>query len=78
MALTTAQKLAEARDAYHAIMTGQAVSRWVDQNGESVQYSRANVAQLTAYIAQLEAELLHPGVRPYRGPIKFIFGRRPH
>ena len=44
--LTTAQKLAEARQAYHEIMTGQAVSRIVDQNGESVQYTRANIKQL--------------------------------
>lgn len=74
--LTTAQKLAEARAAYHEIMTGQAVSRFVDQNGESVQYTRANIKQLESYIAKLEAELANPGVRPYRGPIRFTFGRR--
>lgn len=74
--LTTAQKLAEARQAYHEIMTGQAVSRFVDQNGETVQYTRANIQQLAAYIAKLEAELANPGGRPYRGPIRFTYGRR--
>ena len=75
-ALTTAQKLAEARQAYHEIMTGQAVSRFVDQNGESVSYSKVNIAGLAAYIAALEAELANPGRRAYRGPLRFTFGRR--
>lgn len=75
-ALTTAQKLAEARQAYHEIMTGQAVSRFVDQNGESVSYSKVNIGGLAAYIAALERELANPGVPAYRGPLKFTFGRR--
>jgi hypothetical protein len=74
--LTTAQKLAEARQAYHEIITGQAVSRFVDQNGESVSYSKTNLGALAAYIAALEAGLASPGVTPYRGPIRFTFGRR--
>lgn len=74
--LTTAQKLAEARQAYHEIMTGQAVSRFVDQNGESISYSKTNIKGLEAYIAKLEAELANPGVRAYRGPLRFTFGRK--
>lgn len=71
--MTTAEKLAEARQAYHEIMTGQAVNRFIDQNGESVQYSRANIAALTAYIAKLEGELA--GTPMVRGPLRFLFGR---
>lgn len=76
MALTTQQKLDEARQAYHEIVTGQNVTRFVDQNGEQIGYSKANVALLAAYIARLEAELASPGVTPYRGPLRFTFGRR--
>ena len=76
MALTTQQRLDEARQAYHEIVTGTAVSRFVDQNGESVSYSKANLGALAAYIAQLEAELASPGVPQYRGPLRFVFGRR--
>lgn len=75
-ALTTAQKLAEAKQAYHEIMTGQTVSRFVDQNGESISYSKMNIKGLEAYIAKLEAELASPGVAPYRGPLRFTYGRR--
>lgn len=76
-ALTTAQKLVEAETAYHEIMTGQAVSRFVDQNGESVSYSKVNIGGLEAYIARLKGELAAaPGTVPYRGPLRFTFGRR--
>lgn len=76
-ALTTAQKLVEAEQAYHEIMTGQAVSRFVDQNGESVSYSKVNIGGLAAYIAALKAELAAPeGTTPFRGPLRFTFGRR--
>jgi hypothetical protein len=74
--LTTQQKLDEARQAYHEIVTGQNVARFVDQNGESVSYSKANLGLLAAYIAKLEAELASPGVPQYRGPLRFTFGRR--
>lgn len=74
--LTTAQKLVEAEQAYHEIMTGQAVSRFVDQNGESVSYSKVNIKGLEAYIARLRDMLANPGVTAYRGPLKFTFGRR--
>lgn len=73
--LTTAQKLAEAKQARHEILTGKAVTRFIDQNGESVQYQMANVGRLESYIAELEA-LLAP-TAPYRGPLRFTYGRRP-
>lgn len=74
-------RLAEARSAYHALQTGEAVSRVVDQNGESIQYTRAGLVSLTAYIRSLENEKAEcaGNVGPlsgYRGPIRFTFGRR--
>lgn len=71
-------RLAEARQAYHDIMIGGAVSRFVDQNGESVQYTRATVSTLAGYIAKLENELAicQGTARLYRGPLRFTFGRK--
>jgi len=76
--LVLKSRLLEAETAYHDIMTGKAVRKWVDQNGESVEYSRANVSQLSSYIEALKAEIaLLEGARPpYRGPLRFTFGRR--
>lgn len=72
-------RLAEAEAAEHAIMAGSNVRKWVDQNGESVEYSRANVGQLQAYIAKLRGWIdscVNGTGRSYRGPIRFTFGRR--
>lgn len=72
-------RLDAARRAYDDLMTGGAVSRFVDQNGESVQYSRANATQLLAYVRRLEGELSDcqnsASTFAYRGPIRFTFGR---
>lgn len=71
MALTTAQRLQEARDALHALLTGQAVVKVTDQSGESMTYSTANVSRLRAYIKELEAELA--GTFAPTGPIRPMF-----
>lgn len=73
---TNAQMLAEAKAAYHDLRTGAAVSRWIDQNGESVQYFKSDLVGLKAYIAELEDLVNGDGVPAYRGPIKFTYGRR--
>jgi hypothetical protein len=65
--------LAEARQAKHEIATGTKVSVWMDQNGERVEYSRANMGVLQAYIAELEADLaaaVNGASRP-TGPLTF-------
>lgn len=49
--------LGEARTARHEIATGTKVSVWMDQNGERIEYSRANMSTLQAYIAELEATI---------------------
>lgn len=71
--------LAAARAAYHELMTGGAISRFIDQNGESVSYTRGRTGDLNAYIARLENDLAicqGASSRAYRGPIKFTYGRR--
>lgn len=76
---TCAQRLAEARQAYHDINTGGAIRRFVDQNGEQIEYQMANRAGLKEYIRELEAEcgaVVDGGPPAYRGPLKFVFGRR--
>ncbi len=55
--MTLQQRLEEAKAALHDLMTGRAVRVVVDQNGERVEYSVANKANLLAYIAMLEAEI---------------------
>lgn len=71
MALTAAQRLVEAEAAYHRIQIGGQPERIVDQSGESVSYSRANISRLRIYIAELKAEIA--GVSPMTGPIRPVF-----
>ena len=56
MAVTYVQ-LQEARTAYHALMTGQSIVEFRDQNGETVKYGQANANKLAIYIQQLEQQL---------------------
>lgn len=72
-------RLAAARKAYEELQTGQAISRFVDQNGESVSYSKVNLNSLGSYIARLENEKAQCSgglLAQYRGPLRFTFGRR--
>jgi hypothetical protein len=52
-----AAQLAEAREQYHALLTGQSPSVIVDQNGERIEYRPASAGKLADYITQLEAQL---------------------
>lgn len=61
---TLAERLAEAEAAYHGLMTGSAVVRFQDQNGESVTYTQASMGRLSGYIANLRREVA--GKRPIR------------
>lgn len=72
-------RLARARATYDDWMNGQFVSRYVDQNGESVSYSQGGASKLDSYIKKLEAEKAECSgslFAGYRGPIRFTFGRR--
>jgi hypothetical protein len=68
--MTLQQRLDEAKAALHDLMTGRAVRVVVDQNGERVEYSVANRANLLAYISMLEAELANPGRLPAVGAMR--------
>lgn len=62
--------------AYDDIMTGKAVKRFVDQNGESVEYTAANAGKLLAFINELKALLDCSFARRYRPrPMGFLFPR---
>ena len=65
---TTAEKLAEAQAAYHALMTGKSARVVVDQNGERVEFTAINAERLLAYIKQLEMT-----TTPARGPLRPYF-----
>lgn len=73
---TCAQKLAEARAAYHDLVTGAAIKSFVDQNGERVEYTMANRSALNDYINALDRECgAGAGAAPvYRGPLRFTYG----
>lgn len=51
--MTLAEQLEEAEDALQRLMTGHAVVRFQDQNGESVTYNLATVGRLSGYVEGL-------------------------
>lgn len=53
----TKNRLKEARLAYHTLQLGQMPRVVVDQNGERVEFTSANKADLRKYITTLETEL---------------------
>ncbi len=59
--MTLQERLDEAKAALHDLMIGRGVRVVVDQNGERVEYSVGNRANLLAYIAMLEAEIANLG-----------------
>lgn len=71
---TTAELLAEARAAYHALAIGQSVAESRDSNGELVRYTSANMSRLKSYIAELEAILAtEAGTNRPRGPLRPVW-----
>ncbi len=69
MAVTLIQ-LNEAEAAYHALLTGQAVVEFRDQNGETVKYGQASRLGLAAYILDLKRQL---GIVTGTGPMRVWF-----
>jgi hypothetical protein len=67
-------RLDDARKKRHDIITGTAVRRFIDQNGETVEYSQANLGALDRYIDELVG-LLNPAIAAYnrKRPIGFTF-----
>lgn len=65
---TTGDLLADAQVKYHALMTGTAVVKIRDQNGEEVTYNTASATKLLAYIQSLQDQL-NP-CRRINGPMR--------
>ena len=65
---TLQQRLSEAEDAYHRLLTGAAAVQFRDQNGEMIVYQQVNSAKLAQYIASLKAQIdpCNGGSRPLR------------
>lgn len=67
-------RLAEAKAAYHQLLTGTKARVIVDQNGERVEFTTPNIAVLSAYIARLEADCAPcTGLGRASGPLGFYF-----
>lgn len=69
--LSTQDRLTEAEDALHALLTGRSARVFVDQNGERIEYTSINRAGLVTYIGFLKAELGVLTDGP--GPLKMVF-----
>lgn len=57
-------RIAEAEDAYHRLMKGEAVVEFKDSNGETLRYQPARKADLNAYIQGLKAQLAREQGQP--------------
>lgn len=68
------RRLLDAEEKRHLIKTGANVEQFVDQNGESIKYNKANIGDLESYIAELEG-LLDPSLvaARVRHPIRYVF-----
>ena len=55
--MSIADQLTDARSQYHNLMTGQAATVFMDQNGERVEFRPASAPKLAEYIRDLERQL---------------------
>lgn len=71
---TAQQKLEQAKQARHDLITGKLARVFMDQNGERVEFNKTSISDLDSYIAQLELEL-NPSLAPRlaRKPLRFVF-----
>lgn len=65
--------LAEAKTAYHNLMTGQSMVEIRDQNGETVRFSQINRQALYSYIQELERKVCQPSGSRSSRPMGFFF-----
>lgn len=57
-------RLAQAQEALHNLVTGRMARVVVDQNGERIEFTMTNVADLRSYIASLQAGSLGTANKP--------------
>jgi hypothetical protein len=55
--MTTQERLNDAEEQYHLIMTGSKARVYVDQNGERIEYTSTTVTRLLQYIESLKVQL---------------------
>lgn len=70
--LTAAQRLVEAEDALHQLLTGTSARVVVDQNGERIEYTAANSGKLRQYIQELKQEIAGSSLGS-NGPLRAVF-----
>ena len=70
--MTDAERLTEAENALHALLTGTSVAEVTDQNGEKIRYRSVDIAKLREYIQTLKAVVA--GTVAAVGPMR-IWGR---
>ena len=69
--MTLEERLADAEAQYHDLVTGQQAKVFVDSNGERVEYSMANRADLAKYIQSLKDQITDAAGRArVRGPMR--------
>jgi N-formylglutamate amidohydrolase len=69
--MITSELLAQAELEYHNLMTGLKPRVYVDQNGERIEYTAANVGRLRQYITELKG-LLDSSIKQ-TGPLRPFF-----
>ena len=62
--MTLQDRLNDAEEKYHDLVTGQSVVEVVDQNGERIRYYPATRKDLLAYIADLRRQIDKKPVGP--------------
>lgn len=76
MPMTLEQQIAEAEESYHNLLIGRSARVVVDQNGERVEFTAANRADLYNYIQRLKSQL-NPAVPAFDPtayhPTTFVF-----
>jgi len=54
---TPSEQLAQAREALHRLLTGEAAVSFTDSNGEKLEYKPADAKRLAAYVETLAGEV---------------------
>jgi cephalosporin hydroxylase len=67
MPLTTAQRLVEAEEALHKLLTGQRTVS-MSYNGRTVTYNQQDIGKLQEYIRQLKSEIAQEAGTSTRRP----------
>lgn len=69
---TLTERLTEAEEAYHRLMTGTSAVELRDSNGEMIRYTAANAYRLSAYIESLKGQIAAAASNApsYTGPMR--------